>query len=156
MGLPPSAPEITFLEQQRLLPNLQLSDGEGHNLSLADFRGRPVVLNLWATWCVPCRTEMPTFDHLQALVGASALLVVPLSIDSQGAAAVRKFYEAAGVKGLGIYLDRSGQAAHVLDIPGVPTTLIIDRDGREIGRKIGPADWFAPEIVGALREHLGL
>ena len=145
---------LSFWPAPRPVPNLRFADGTGRTLSLADSRGRPVVLNIWATWCVPCRKEMPTLNRLQAGFDKSVLLVLPLSIDRQGAAAVRRFYESLGLKALGIYVDASGEAANRIDAPGIPTTLFLDRGGREVGRKIGPADWDSRDIVKALRAHL--
>ena len=147
---------ISFVEQPRTVPDLSFVDGEGHAMSLGDFRGRPVLLNIWATWCVPCRAEMPALDRLQAGFDKSQFLVLPLSIDRKGSSVVKPFYEELGLKALGIYVDQSGKAASALDAVGVPTTLLIDRDGREVGRKIGPTEWDSPEVIALLREHLGL
>lgn len=164
---PATAPKITgsassdafkfsFFDQPRALPELRFTDGEGRSLSLQDLRGKPILLNIWATWCIPCREEMPALDRLQAELGASQLLVLPLSIDRQGLPVVKKFYEELGLTSLGIYIDQSRKAASELNVVGVPTTLLIDRDGREIARKIGPEEWDSPEIVALIREHLGL
>ncbi|MGH7032539.1 MAG: TlpA family protein disulfide reductase [Stellaceae bacterium] len=147
---------FSFFDQPRAVPELRLTDGEGRAHSLAAFRGKPLLLNIWATWCVPCREEMPSLDRLQAKLGASQLLVLPLSIDRQGLPVVRKFYAELGLASLGMYLDQSGKAASELNTVGIPTTLLIDRSGREIGRKVGPAKWDSPEIVALLRERLGL
>jgi thiol-disulfide isomerase/thioredoxin len=147
---------FTFRDRPRVLPAVHFEDGAGHPLSLDDFRGRPVVLDIWATWCVPCRREMPALDRLQAELGKSGLLVLPLSIDRRGAPAVRQFYRDLGLAALGVYIDRSGEAAGDLGAAGVPTTLLIDRDGHEIGRKIGPAKWDSPDVAALIRDHLGL
>jgi thiol-disulfide isomerase/thioredoxin len=147
---------FSFFDQPRALPELRFTDGEGRALSLVDFRNRPVLLNIWATWCVPCRKEMPSLDRLQAALGASQLLVLPLSIDRQGLPVVKKFYAELGLTSLGTYLDQSGKAASELNTVGVPTTLLIDGDGHEIGRKVGPAEWDSPEVVALIRDHLGL
>src|SRR5229473_113080 len=130
--------------------------GASNRQSLADFRGRPVLLNIWATWCVPCRKEMPALDRLQTTIDKSKLLVLPLSIDRKGAPVIKQFYEELGLKVLVIYVDQSGKASSELSTVGVPTTLLIDRDGREIGRKVGPAEWDSPEMIALIREHLGL
>jgi len=95
-------------------------------------------------------------DRLQATIDKSQLLVLPLSIDRKGAPVVKQFYEELGLKVLGIYVDQSGKASSELSTVGVPTTLLIDRDGREIGRKVGPAEWDSPEMIALIREHLGL
>ena len=157
MGLPAAdAFAFAFRDRPRALPALHFEDGVGHPLSLDDFRGRPVVLNIWATWCVPCRREMPALGRLQAEFDKSGLLVLPLSIDRRGAPAVRQFYRDLGLAGLGVYIDRSGAAAGDLGAIGLPTTLLIDRDGREIGRKIGPAEWDSAQIAALIRDRLGL
>ncbi len=148
--------KLSFLTQPRSLPELRFADRGGHPLSLGDFRGRPVVLNIWATWCLPCRKEMPALDRLQAYFDKSRLVVLPLSIDRQGAPVVRRFYQEVGLTALGIYLDPSGKASRDLDVAGVPTTLLIDRDGREIARKLGPAEWDRLATIELIREHFGL
>jgi thiol-disulfide isomerase/thioredoxin len=144
------------LDQPRELPDLGFVDGDGRAASLADFRGRVVLLNLWATWCVPCRREMPALERLQAKLGGAEFVVLPLSIDRGGLPPVKRFYEELGLAALGIFVDQSGAATSKLGTTGVPTTLMIDREGREIGRKIGPADWDSPEMIALIREYLGL
>jgi len=147
---------FSFFDRPRAVPELTMVDEKGRALSIADFHDRPVLLNIWATWCVPCRKEMPSLDRLQAAMGASNLLVLPLSIDRQGLTVVRKFYDELGLSSLAIYLDPAGDAASKLNTVGVPTTLLIDAKGREIGRKIGPAEWDSPEVIALLREHFEL
>lgn len=154
---PPASDASKFsFDRPRPVPPLQFVDGSGRSLSLEDFRGRPILLNIWATWCVPCRKEMPALDRLQASFAKSELLVLPLSIDRQGATVVKPFYRELGLKALGIYIDQSGEASSELGAIGVPTTLLIDREGREIGRKVGPAEWDSAAIIALLRAHLGL
>ena len=132
------------------LAAIQFRDDQGQSRSLADFRGKVVLLNIWATWCVPCRKEMPALDRLNAALGGPDFEVTTLSID-RAIDAVRKFFAEVGIKELAIYLDGSSSATRQLGVFGVPTTLIIDREGREIGRFIGPAEWDAPDIVEFVR-----
>ena len=139
--------ELSVFDQPHALPEVRFQDDQGRDLTLGDFRGRVVVLNVWATWCVPCRKEMPTLDRLQARLGGKDFLVVALSIDRKGVEAVRGFYQEVGVENLAIYVDPSGKGSHALAIPGVPTTLLIDREGREVARKMGEAEWDSPEMV---------
>lgn len=146
--------DFAFPDQPRLAPDLQFVDASGQSHSLAEFRGRPVVLNIWATWCVPCRKEMPALDRLQAMFAGSDLLVLALSIDRQGPSVVTSFYQEIGVSSLGIYVDASGSATRRVGAVGIPTTLLIDRAGREIGRKIGAAEWDSAEIVTLIRDRL--
>jgi thiol-disulfide isomerase/thioredoxin len=125
-------------------------NGQGQPQNLADFKGKVVLLNIWATWCVPCRKEMPALDRLQATLGGPGFEVIPVSIDRGGIATVRKFYTEIGVHNVGIYIDSSGKVLQALGAVGLPMTLLIDRAGREIGRIVGPAEWDATEIVGFL------
>lgn len=136
------------------LPEIQLQDSEGKTLTLADFRGKLVLLNLWATWCLPCRHEMPTLDRLQAELGGPDFQVLALSMDRGGLEAIAKFYDEVGVKHLAMYLDSSMEAASILGAVGLPTTLLIDREGREIGRLVGPAEWDSPDMVTFIRSYL--
>ena len=148
MGVPATAePLMQLHEAARDLPSLSCVDGEGQELTLADFRGRIVLLNVWATWCVPCREEMPTLDALQAQLGGPDFQVLPLSVDRAGSEAVQPFYEEIGIQNLGVYLSDQRQAMSALGILGLPTTLLIDRDGREIARFVGPAEWDSPEAI---------
>lgn len=137
------------------VPPLHFMNAAGRKLTMADFRGRVVLLNLWATWCVPCRKEMPALDRLEAKLGGPDFAVVPLSIDRQGLAAVQPFYRQLGLKALHIYLDPSGDAAFAVGAPGVPTTLLVDRDGRELGRVIGAAKWDGPAAEAMVQRYLG-
>lgn len=148
--------EFSFAPPDRLrpVPEIHFVDGDGRAMTLANFRGRAVLLNIWATWCVPCRKEMPTLDRLQAKLGGPDFEVVTLSIDRGGVPVVKQFYEELGLKSLGIYVDRSTQAASTLGAVGIPTTLLVDGQGREIGRKVGPAEWDSPDVVQIIREHL--
>src|SRR5712671_4085355 len=131
--------ELSVFDQPHALPEVRFQDDQGRDLTVGDFRGRVVVLNVWATWCVPCRKEVPTLDRLQARLGGKDFLVLALSIDRKGVEAVRGFYQEVGVENLAIYVDPSGKGSHALAIPGVPTTLLIDREGREVARKMGEA-----------------
>lgn len=130
---------------------VQFEDAEGRPRQLTDFRGKVVLLNIWATWCVPCRKEMPALDHLQATLGGLNFEIVTLSIDRAGMDVVRKFFAEVGIHNLTMYRDNAGKASRELSVVGLPTTLLVDREGREIGRLIGPAEWDAPEMVEFIR-----
>ena len=142
-------------ESPRPLPEIQFENGQGEAMSLADFRGKVVLLNIWATWCAPCRREMPTLERLQAELGGPDFEVVALSIDRKGLPVVEDFYQELGLRDLGIYVDASGKASRELSALGVPTTLLIDREGNELGRLAGPAEWDSPEMVSFIRGYLG-
>jgi thiol-disulfide isomerase/thioredoxin len=138
----------------KVMPALQLEDAQGRKLSLADFHGKTVLLNIWATWCAPCREEMPALDRLQAKLGGPRFQVVALSVDQQGSDIAQRFYKEIGVSALEFYIDRSARAAFQLEAPGLPVTLLIDRHGREIGRHLGALKWDTPEVVEELRRRI--
>lgn len=144
---PGGASVLRVHESARPVPDLAFEDGKGGSRTLGQFRGKTVLLNVWATWCVPCREEMPALDRLQRKLGGPGFEVVALSIDAGGVAAVKQFYEEIGVRSLPIYVDRSMRATAALGTVGLPTTLLINADGQEIGRHIGPAEWDSPEAV---------
>lgn len=132
-------PELTFLDQN------------GNERTLADFQGRIVVLNLWATWCAPCRKEMPSLDNLQSQLGGDDFEVIALAVDRGDIEKISGFYEELGLSNLGIYHDKTAKAGRVLRAPGLPTTLVIDRDGTEIGRVLGDAEWDGDDAIALLK-----
>lgn len=147
-------PGLTMHDAPKPLADIRFQDGEGHERTLADFHGKVVLLNVWATWCVPCRKEMPTLDRLQNTLGSNDFDVVALSIDRGGLDTVRKFFGEIGVTHLATYVDTSGKAFRELAIVGLPTTILIDRAGREIGRLVGPAEWDTPDMIAFIRQRI--
>lgn len=137
----------------RELPSLRFTEGNGAATSLAAFRDRVVLLNVWATWCSPCREEMPTLDRLQAALGGPHFEVVAVSVDAGGLPVVQAFFRETGVKHLHPYLDTFHDAAAVITT-GIPITLLVDRNGREAGRKLGPATWDDPRMLQLIRRYL--
>jgi len=128
-------------DEVKALPLVPFLDEKGHRLTLEKFRGKVVVLNIWATWCGPCIKEMPTLDRLQRQLEEVGVVVVALSLDSGGPSAVRAFYEEHGIEELEVYVDPTMQAQAGLHVIGMPTTILIDKDGNERGRLVGPAEW---------------
>ncbi|MBP0466961.1 TlpA family protein disulfide reductase [Roseomonas sp. PWR1] len=133
------------------MPDLTFTDAEGKAFTLADFAGRGLVINLWATWCPPCVREMPALDRLAVTLSRDGVLVLPLSSDRGGAPVVQAFYERTQLRTLRVWLDPRGAAARALGARGLPTTVIVDRGGRERARLEGDAEWDAPEFVAAIR-----
>lgn len=148
---------FVVLPSPRPVPEIRFTDEKDRPLALADFGGKTILLNIWATWCPPCRKEMPTLDRLQARMGGSDFEVVVVSIDQgdSGLFLVQEFFREIGIKHLRIYNDAAGEAARKLGSIGLPVTLLIDRDGREIGRLVGGAEWDGPEAVALIERHLG-
>ncbi len=149
---PVSEKSFALWETPRPLPALAFEDANGQPRSLKDFRGKVVVLNIWATWCVPCRKEMPTLDNLQAKLGGPDLEVLALSIDQAGPEVVHKFFKEIGIKHLRPYIDSTAQTLDALNVIGLPTTLLVDRQGRELGRLIGEATWDSPKMLQFLQD----
>lgn len=151
---PSSFGVMSLHDRPQSISDIRFKDASGHDLFLERFRTKVVLLNIWATWCVPCRREMPTLDRLQDKLGGPDFEVVALSIDRGGIEEVAKFYAEVGVKYLSMYIDSSGKAARDLGAVGLPTTLLIDRKGREVGRLIGPAEWDTPEMIALIKTRI--
>ena len=146
---------LAMHDAPRALPEIAFEDGEGRKRALSQFRGKVVLLNVWATWCAPCREEMPALDRVQKQLGGPGFEVLALSIDTGGTAAVKRFYDDTGVRSLALYVDPTMRATAALGAMGVPTTLLIDRQGREIGRHTGPAAWDGPQALREIERHAG-
>jgi len=128
------------------------TDADGKDVTLAAFLGKGVVLNLWATWCTPCVAEMPALDHLAGLLAGDGIVVLPLSSDRGGAKVVRNFYDSHNIAHLGIWLDKFGQAARGWGARGLPTSIIIDRQGNERGRLEGGIAWDTDAAMATIRK----
>lgn len=132
---------FVFKTKPEIVPSVAFQDGNGAPKSLKDWSGKIVLLNLWATWCTPCRKEMPALDRLQKELGGDAFEVVALSVDKSGVVGAKTFLDQIKVQNLRVFADPTVRAGAELKVPGLPTTLLIDREGREIGRLVGPAEW---------------
>jgi thiol-disulfide isomerase/thioredoxin len=132
---------FVFRKTPEALPDISFVDSTGAARTQADLKGRVVLLNLWATWCAPCLKEMPGLDRLQKELGSDKFEVVALSVDRAGPEAAKKFLDKIKVQNLKLYADASAKAAISLKAVGMPTTLLLNTKGEEIGRLIGPAEW---------------
>ena len=136
-------------------PAFVFTDAEGREHAAADFAGQGLVVNLWATWCLPCVAEMPALDRTQAALAGEGVRVLALSSDREGRAKVEPFYRDRGLRHLGLWLDPRGAAQRALSARGLPTTVVIDRKGLERARLVGPAEWDKPEMLAAIRRLVG-
>jgi thiol-disulfide isomerase/thioredoxin len=141
------------------VPDLAFADASGKPLSLADWRGKTVLLNLWATWCVPCRAEMPTLDALEQKLGGPNFQVVAVNIDTRDPDKPKAFLKDVGATHLGYYADASAKSFQELKSIGrafgMPTTLLIDPHGCELGTIAGPADWASEDALKLIQAALG-
>ena len=147
-------PPRNFILHQTPEPGavVRFEDDQRQPRSLADFRGKIVLLNVWATWCAPCIKEIPALDHLAAALNGADFAVVAVSVDRKGIDAVRKVFTERDVQKLPIYIDRSSEALRTVRAIGLPTSLLIDREGREFGRAVGPAQWDDDATIAFFRD----
>ena len=149
---------VTAASRPFLIPDLTFRDADGAEKRLSDWRGRTILLNLWATWCVPCRKEMPALDAVQAELGSKNFEVVAVSIDQRNLEKPRQFLEEIKVTHLAYYADPSAKIFQELKIAGrafgMPTTLLIDPEGCELAWLAGPAEWASPEALAFVRAAL--
>lgn len=126
-------------------------DSKGQRRALCDFEGQVVLFNIWASWHAPSREELPRLDALQARLGDRDFRVLPLSIDEYGVPFIRRIYSQIRIRHLDIFLDEGFRTMRALGVVEMPTTLLIDRGGRELGRYVGPVDWNSPANIARLK-----
>lgn len=166
---------FTFTKPPVAVPTFSFEDAQGQNIDLKSFKGRYVLLNIWATWCGPCAREMPTLDalgpKLAADIGVNAptkpvtistkiemnsprLDIIALSEDHEGVDAAKGFYKRHNLNNLKVYADTGGSVPNILQIHGLPTTVLIDPNGMEIGRIEGEANWTDPATIAFLEGQM--
>jgi len=150
---------VGIVSDPKPLPELTFTDTEGKPRTLASFQGKTVLLNLWATWCVPCRKEMPALDALQTKLGGDKFEVVAVNIDTRNLDKPKAWLQEVGIKQLGYYADPSANVFQDLKAVGkafgMPTTLLIDPHGCELGTLAGPAEWASEDAIKLIEAALG-
>jgi len=131
-------------------------DESGTELTLSDFQGKTTVLNLWATWCAPCRYEMPSLSELQAALGSDDFQVVTIATMRNSSKVIDAFFDEINVENLPKHQDPKGALARSLFVAGLPATLLIDEDGNEIGRLVGDANWSSPDALSMVGKFIEL
>lgn len=143
---------LSYKYAGRAAPAATFTGADGRDVSLSDFSGRPLLVNLWATWCAPCKAEMPTLDALAALE-EGRVSVIAVSQDLQGLKPVRAFFEQAAIANLEPYTDSANALLAAFDNQlALPTTILYDSDGREVWRVVGGVEWDDAEMATLLRE----
>jgi thiol-disulfide isomerase/thioredoxin len=145
---------FTLLDPPVPAPGEVFTDLAGARVRIADFEGRVVLLNFWATWCAPCVREMPSLDRLQAALGDRGLSVVAVSIDRAGVKVIRPFAKRLGLARLGLYHDPKGALFRAFGVTGLPASFLIDRGGGIVGAYGGPAEWDGPEARALIEFYL--
>lgn len=146
----PDAAEVLTKIMPQAAPALVFHNAQGKRLTLADYAGHALVVNLWATWCGPCADELPSFAALAPQLRASGGLVLPISIDQNGADTVKPFFASNGIHTLPVLLDPTGTNMQVLNTDGVPVTIVVNAAGQMVGRIDGAANWDTPGVVALL------
>jgi thiol-disulfide isomerase/thioredoxin len=131
-------------------PQVAITAIDGKPASLGDLKGKPAVVNLWATWCQPCLKEMPSLERLETQ-SKGKLRVAAVSEDHAGAKVVKPFVVDKGLQKLAIYLDAQGELAHALQVRGLPTSIVLDARGQVVGRVEGAAEWDSAEMLAVLQ-----
>ena len=150
---------VATTSEPRRVPELTFHDASGATKTLADWRGRVVLFNLWATWCVPCRKEMPALDALEAKLGGPRFDVVAVNIDTRDPEKPKAWLKEVGIDRLPYYSDRSAKVFQDLKLVGrafgMPTTLLVDPAGCEIASLAGPAEWASPDAIKLIQAIIG-
>ncbi len=146
--------QFTLNDPPLPVPETRFLDAAGKEVTLADFKGRALLVNFWATWCGPCIEEMPSLDRLQAALGGKDFTVLTINEDRRGAAVAGPFLEKHGLKHLGIHADRQMALARAFGLHGMPSSYLIDRNGKLIGSLVGPAEWDSPAAKAMIRRQL--
>ncbi|HZW46084.1 MAG TPA: TlpA disulfide reductase family protein [Microvirga sp.] len=150
---------MTVDRTPQLPPVITFAGPEGQALGLSDFKGKTILVNLWATWCVPCRQEMPALDKLQSELGGADFEVVAINVDTRNPEKPKAWLQENGIKNLAYYADPAGKLLQVLQksghVVGLPTTFVVDASGCEIAILKGPAEWASPDALAFIRTALG-
>ena len=145
--------ELTRVTPPRPAPEVAFTTADGQRRTLADYKGKPVLVNLWATWCPPCVKELPSLAALARTLRGAGFAVLPISSDMGGAARVEAFYKQHAIDDLPVLIDKGAALMEAFHAGGLPTTFIIDAKGLIVGMEEGGMDWQAPGIAATL-EHL--
>ena len=149
---------LTMASEPLRIPDLTFDDGSGTPKKLSDWRGKTVLVNLWATWCVPCRKEMPALDELQGKLGGDNFDVLAINIDTRDPDKPKRFLSDAGLSRLGYFADQKAKVFQDLKAVGralgMPTSVLVDGQGCEIATIAGPAEWASPDAVKLIQAAL--
>lgn len=142
---------FTLSEPPKPVPDNEIKDMHGQTVTLPQFQGKVLVVNFWATWCAPCKRELPSLDRLQERVGTDDLAVLAISIDRRGVDKVQPYLDQVPLPHLSVLLDKKNKLGRGMGTFGLPTTVLVDQRGHEVGRLIGPAEWDSDESIALVR-----
>lgn len=144
--------KLVPLENPAPIPDTQFTDRDGNELSLSDYEGKVILVNFWATWCAPCRKEMPSLDKLQTEMGGEDFQVVTIATGRNPVEKIDSFFEETSVENLPVLLDPRQALARDMGVVGLPVSVVIDREGNEVARLIGDADWSGSAAVSLITQ----
>ncbi|MBF0326813.1 MAG: TlpA family protein disulfide reductase [Alphaproteobacteria bacterium] len=138
-------------DRPRPVAALDIRDNQGQPAGFDSLAGQPALVNLWASWCLPCVAELPALDRLKPLIEPEGARIMALCLDRSGAIGAVNTYARLGIRNLAVHVDHHRRAGEVLGAPVLPTTLLLDRSGHEVARFVGPAQWDGPEAMALMR-----
>lgn len=144
-----------FLEpnKEASLREINFYDIENNQFFLKDFKGKVLLINLWATWCLPCKIEMPALDRLQASIGDDNFEVIAIAVEKTNILKIQEFYQEIGLNNLKIYHDNSTKSGLYSKAKGLPLTFLVDHEGNEVGRRDGPWEWDDDEVIEIIKSY---
>lgn len=143
--------KFEVFDAPKTLPETPFFNRDGRAMQFSDFKGKTLLVNFWATWCEPCKEEMPTLQNLQTTLGGDKFEVITISIDWQGFPIMDPFFEEYGITEMAAYWDNSGRLPNELETIGLPLTILISPDGKWVGRMDGPLVWDSPDAIALFR-----
>ena len=149
----PNIKNLALSKNPKIYEEIVFKDSSGEDVSLDDFKGKLLILNFWATWCAPCREEMPSLDSLQSNSNFDNLKIFPINLGQENLSKSDSFFKEIGIQNLDIYFDAPITLAKKLSLRGVPTTILFNKKGEEFGRIMGSIDFNDPDFTDWLKQY---
>ena len=149
----PNIKNLALSKNPKIYEEIVFKDSSGEDVSLDDFKGKLLILNFWATWCAPCRKEMPSLDSLQSNSNFDNLKIFPINLGQENFSKSDSFFKEIGIQNLDIYFDAPITLAKKLSLRGVPTTILFNKKGEEFGRIMGSIDFNDPDFTDWLKQY---
>ena len=147
----PDLKNLVLIKNPKPYENIVFMDIKQKNVNLDDFKGKLIILNFWATWCAPCKEEMPSLDNLQSNTKLNNLKIFPINIGQEDISKSKFFFQELNIKNLNIYIDAPITLAKKFSLRGVPTTVILNKEGKEFARIMGSIDFNDEELINWLK-----
>ena len=147
----PDLKNLVLIKNPKLYEDVIFKDINQKNVDLDDFKGKLIILNFWATWCAPCKEEMPSLDNLQSNIKLNNLKIFPINIGQEDISKSKFFFKELNIRNLDIYIDAPITLAKKLSLRGVPTTILFNKEGKEFARIIGSIDFNDEEFINWLK-----